>query len=44
MTLATWITMLTVMAFMWGGFAWVLATAVRKESTKKFTKESGPNR
>lgn len=40
MTPATWITMLTVMAFVWGGFAWVLATAVRKESTK----ESGRTR
>ena len=34
MTSATWITMLAVMAVVWGGFAWVLATAVRKESTK----------
>ena len=35
MTLATWITMLLVMAFVWGGFACVLATAVRKESMKQ---------
>jgi len=34
MTPATWTTMLTVMAVVWGGFGWVLATAVRKESTK----------
>lgn len=35
MTAATWITMVLVMAFVWGGFALVLATAVRKESTKR---------
>jgi hypothetical protein len=34
MTGPTWITMLTVMAFVWGGFAWVLLTAIRKESGK----------
>lgn len=34
MTPATWITMLVVMAFVWGGFAMVLLTAVRKESGK----------
>jgi hypothetical protein len=34
MTLATWITMLLVMAVVWGGFAWVLVTAARKESGK----------
>lgn len=34
MTAATWITMVLVMAFVWGGFALVLSTAVRKESSK----------
>ena len=34
MTAATWITMTVVMAFVWGGFLWVLLTAVRKESGK----------
>ena len=34
MTAATWITMMVVMAFVWGGFLWVLLTAVRKESGK----------
>ena len=34
MTLATWITMTLVMAFVWGGFSLVLLTAVRKESGK----------
>jgi hypothetical protein len=26
--------MFVVMAFVWGGFAWVLVTAIRKESVK----------
>jgi hypothetical protein len=26
--------MVVVMAFVWGGFAWVLTTAIRKESLK----------
>ena len=34
MTAATWITMLAVTAFVWGGFVVVLCTAVRKESGK----------
>ncbi len=34
MTVATWITMIVVMACVWGGFLWVLLTAVRKESGK----------
>jgi hypothetical protein len=34
MTAATWITMLLVMAFVWGGFSTVLLTAIRKESGK----------
>jgi len=34
MTIATWITMISVIAFVWGGFSLVLATAVRKESGK----------
>ena len=34
MTAATWITMFTAMAFVWGGFSLVLLTAIRKESDK----------
>ena len=31
---ATWITMSLIMGFVWGGFSWVLLTAIRKESGK----------
>ncbi len=34
MTTATWITMIVIMAFVWGGFAVALRTAFRKESVK----------
>jgi hypothetical protein len=34
MTAATWITMLLVMGFIWGGFLYVLRTAMRKEAEK----------
>ena len=34
MTTNTWITMIVVMGFVWGGFATVLLTAIRKESGK----------
>jgi len=34
MTSATWITMIAVTTFIWGGFAFALRTAVRKESGK----------
>ena len=34
MTTATWITMIVVMSFVWGGFSLVLLTAIRKESGK----------
>jgi hypothetical protein len=34
MTAATWITMIVVMSFVWGGFSLVLLTAIRKESGK----------
>ena len=34
MTTATWITMLVIMAFVWGGLTMALRTAVRKESEK----------
>jgi hypothetical protein len=34
MTTSTWITMIVVTTFVWGGFATVLLTAVRKESGK----------
>ncbi len=35
MTTATWITMVLVMAFVWGGFSLAAITAVRKESGKR---------
>ncbi len=34
MTPATWVTMLVVMTFVWGGFSTVLLTAIRKEAGK----------
>jgi hypothetical protein len=34
MTSSTWITMLLIMVFVWGGFALALMTAIRKESGK----------
>ncbi len=34
MTGATWITMIVIAGFVWGGFALVLVTAIRKESGK----------
>lgn len=34
MTAATWITMLLVGGFVWGGFFFVLSIAVRKEGQK----------
>ncbi len=37
MTTATWITMIAIMTFVWGGLAIALRTAIRKESAK-----SGP--
>lgn len=30
----TWVTMIVIMSFVWGGFALLLATALRKESGK----------
>lgn len=35
MTPATWITMIVIMTFVWGGFSVVLLTAIRKESGKR---------
>ncbi len=35
MTAATWITMIVVMTFVWGGCAFFLRTAMRKESEKE---------
>lgn len=35
MTAATWITMVLIMGFVWGGCALALTTAVRKESGKR---------
>ncbi|MYG34187.1 MAG: MetS family NSS transporter small subunit, partial [Gemmatimonadetes bacterium] len=34
MTTATWITMIVIMAFVWGGLVVAVRTAVRKESAK----------
>ncbi len=34
MTTATWITMIVIAAFVWGGFALVVSKAVRTESEK----------
>lgn len=34
MTPATWITMIVILGFVWGGFVTVLFTAIRKESGK----------
>ncbi len=34
MTMAAWITMILMLTFVWGGFAFVLRTAIRKESDK----------
>ena len=34
MTTSTWITMIVIMVCVWGGFVWVLLTAIRKESGK----------
>ena len=35
MTTSTWITMLVVIGFVWGGFSLVLLTAIRKETGKQ---------
>jgi len=35
MASSSWITMIVVMAFVWGGFATALLLAVRKESRKR---------
>jgi hypothetical protein len=35
MTTSTWITMVGILAFIWGGFLLALRTAVRKESDKR---------
>jgi hypothetical protein len=34
MTAATWITMVGILTFVWGGFALAVTTALRKESDK----------
>ena len=33
-TAGTWITMAVIVGFIWGGFAFALVTAVKKESRK----------
>ena len=35
MTTATWITMIVIMAFVWGGLTTALRTAIRRESAKR---------
>jgi hypothetical protein len=35
MMTSTWITMVGILAFIWGGFLLALRTAVRKESDKR---------
>lgn len=39
MTAATWITMIAILLFVWGGFAVALVIAVRKEAVKR---QEGP--
>jgi hypothetical protein len=34
MTTATWITMIVIMGFVWGGLALLLVTALRRESDR----------
>lgn len=34
MTAATWLTMVLILGFVWGGFVLALATAIRKEGAK----------
>jgi hypothetical protein len=34
MTVATWVTMIVIVSIVWGGFAFALTTALRKESEK----------
>ncbi|MEX1256624.1 MAG: MetS family NSS transporter small subunit [Gemmatimonadota bacterium] len=34
MTVATWVTMIVIVSIVWGGFAFALRTALRKESEK----------
>ena len=36
MTTATWVTMIVIMTFVWGGFLFLLRTAVKKESSKEY--------
>ena len=35
MTVATWVTMIGILLFVWGGFAVALSVAVRKEARKQ---------
>lgn len=34
MQTVTWVTMIVIMSFVWGGFAFLLVTALRKEARK----------
>ena len=35
MTTGTWVTMIGILAFIWGGFALALRTAIRSEAKKQ---------
>ena len=35
MSTATWITMIAMLTFVWGGFGFAVLIALRKESTKR---------
>ncbi len=41
MTTASWITMIVVLGFVWGGFAVALRMAIRSESTKSIKASEG---
>lgn len=41
MTSATWMTMIVITGFVWGGFILVVVTAFRKESSKGPDQEPG---
>lgn len=37
MTVATWVTMIAILLFVWGGFSAALFVAIRKEGDKRRT-------
>lgn len=42
MTVATWVTMIAILLFVWGGFGVALSIAVRKEAGKEAGKQASP--